>query len=104
MVRHTYLKKITYLLRSRDRDRFPRDLELSLDFLDFSYDLDRDRFLCRSPDLDLFRDLDLDLPKFGIMKKKFYAYKVAYNFLKPSVQCCFYLSVLRYLTTYRNCY
>ena len=70
MVRHTYLKKITYLLRSRDRDRFPRDLELSLDFLDFSYDLDRDRFLCRSPDLDLFRDLDLDLPKFGIMKKK----------------------------------
>jgi hypothetical protein len=55
------LPATAYLFLSRDLDRFPRDLELSLDFFDFSYDRDRDLFLCRSTDLDLFRDLDLDL-------------------------------------------
>jgi hypothetical protein len=61
LVERLRLPATAYLFLSRDLDRFPRDLELSLDFFDFSYDRDRDRFLCRSTDRDLFRDLDLDL-------------------------------------------
>lgn len=49
---------------SLDRERLARDRELSRDFFDFSYDRDRDRFLRRSPDLDLLRDRDLDLLDF----------------------------------------